>query len=55
VLQVLEEDLVVRREGRCRELLRVDELFRRLAENFRKPKSSAQQKFKWTGDREEFR
>jgi hypothetical protein len=53
VLKVLEEDLVIRREGRFSELLQADELFNRLAAGFKPPRIDARKKYRWSGDRSE--
>lgn len=47
VLKVLEEDLVIRREGRTSELLQADELLDRLADGYRPPRISARKKYRW--------
>ncbi|MCC7343271.1 MAG: hypothetical protein IT170_19485 [Bryobacterales bacterium] len=51
VLKVLEDDLVIRRDGRATELIQPDELLDRLAKAFRPPSVTARKKYQWTGDR----
>ena len=53
VLQLLEEDLVIRREARASELLQADELLDRLAGSYRPPRTSARKKYRWMDSRDE--
>ena len=53
VLKVLEEDLVLRREGRASHLLQADELLERLAANYKPPRISARKTYRWNGERED--
>ena len=55
VLKVLEEDLVIRREGRVSELLQADELLGRLTDRFKPPRIDARKKYRWRGSPEELR
>jgi len=48
-LRVLEEDLVIKRNGRASRLLQADELLSRLAAGFVRPPQSAGRKYRWTG------
>jgi hypothetical protein len=52
-LRVLEEDLVIRREGRLSDLLQADELFNRLAAGFKPARIDARKTYRWSGDRAE--
>lgn len=47
VLKVLEEDLVIHRDGRASELLQPDKLLDRLADAYKPPRISAQKKYRW--------
>lgn len=47
VLKVLEEDLVIRRDGRASELLQPDELLDRLADAYKPPRISARRTYRW--------
>jgi hypothetical protein len=51
VLQVLEEDLIIRRQGRASELLQADELLDRLAGSYRPPRVSARKTYRWAVSR----
>ena len=55
VLKVLEEDLVIQRDGRATGLLQADLLLERFAENYKPPRIEAHKKYRWAGDREELR
>jgi hypothetical protein len=52
-LKKLEEDLVIRREGRITALLDPDRLLKQLAREFRPPRISARKLFRWNGDEAE--
>lgn len=47
VLKVLDEDLVIRRDGRASELLQPDELLDRLADAYTPPRIGARRKYRW--------
>ena len=49
VLKVLDEDLVIRRDGRTSELLQPDELLDRLADSYRPPRAGALRSYRWVG------
>ena len=50
VLKALEEDLVIRRDGRASELLQPDELLDRLADAYKPPRISARKKYRWVDE-----
>jgi hypothetical protein len=52
-LKQLDEDLVIRREGRVTGLLDSDRLLEQLAREFRPPRISARKLFRWIGDEAE--
>jgi len=53
VLRVLEDDLIIGREGSRSWLLQADELLERLATNFRAPRVTARKRYRWAGSTEE--
>lgn len=48
-LKALEEDLVIRRDGRTSELLHADELLDRLGSRYRPPRVGARKTYRWGG------
>lgn len=53
VLKVLEEDLIIQRDGRASKLLQADELLERLAGSYRSPSVSARKKYRWSDGQSE--
>lgn len=53
VLKALDEDLIIRRDGRASELTQPDELLDRLASAYRQPRVEKRKAYRWTGDRDE--
>jgi hypothetical protein len=47
VLQVLDEGLIIKREGRASSLLQPDELLQRLAANFKPPPVTERKRYRW--------